>query len=523
MSAELFTKSKNFKEEYSCRVTRLGQVHEIPETSFLAYVIIGGETVVIRKDQLKEGDLVFYVTKENVLRHEFCSNNNLYMYEYRHLNSNVKEVDELLKKAEECTDEKEKKALEEQAKRKCGFFQEHRRVRAKVIRGVLSAGYIFSKQEIINWRPELEDKINALNLEDVVDIFFDEIAGEEFCHVYVPKKNVVYRQRSRKNEKRREKKLHRFDRIIPGEFEFHYDTCKLGDHIWRIKPDDVVTVTTKIHGTSAIISHVKCNFPLKINKFAKFYNKVIDTLNFDFLKKYRVTDSYVDYDVIYSSRGVIKNQYINENASDRGFYKTDVWEKYYTLLKDYIPKGMALYGEIYGYETGITTMIQKHYDYGCAPGTNKIMFYRITTDINLDDKNKYEWNVSEVHEWTLKLLKDHPELKEHIEPIDILYHGKICDLYPQLDLNNHWHENLLISLKNDKERFGMELDEPLCNNKVPREGIVVRIDNDPVVEAFKLKTDAYALREQKAVDAGEVDIEMANTNYSEEETENVES
>ena len=57
-------------------------------------------------------------------------------------------------------------------------------------------------------------------------------------------------------------------------------------------------------------------------------------------------------------------------------------------------------------------------------------------------------------------------------------------------------------------RFDMEKDEPLCKIKVPREGICVRIDNDPVNECFKLKTNAFRQWESKKTDNNEVDSEM---------------
>ena len=50
--------------------------------------------------------------------------------------------------------------------------------------------------------------------------------------------------------------------------------------------------------------------------------------------------------------------------------------------------------------------------------------------------------------------------------------------------------------------------EPMCNKKVPREGIVVRIDGLPSFCA-KLKTDDYFFLEAKSTDKGEVDMEMA--------------
>ena len=171
---------------------------------------------------------------------------------------------------------------------------------------------------------------------------------------------------------------------------------------------------------------------------------------------------------------------------------------------------MTVYGEIIGYISGSQTMIQKQYDYGCEVGTNKFMPYRITTEY--ENGKKYEWNVSEVKEWTEQLIKKYPDIKERIEVIDILYHGTLKDLYPQFDVTEHWHENVLEALKNDKEHFGMELDEPLCKAyKVPREGLVIRIDGDPVAEAFKLKTDVFYGKELKEIDAGNVDMEMQDT------------
>ena len=53
----------------------------------------------------------------------------------------------------------------------------------------------------------------------------------------------------------------------------------------------------------------------------------------------------------------------------------------------------------------------------------------------------------------------------------------------------------------------MEEDEPLCKNKVPREGIVVRIDGDKFARAWKLKTMRHYGKEAEQHDKGEVDME----------------
>ena len=99
------------------------------------------------------------------------------------------------------------------------------------------------------------------------------------------------------------------------------------------------------------------------------------------------------------------------------------------------------------------------------------------------------------------------DLKEKIKPIEILYHGTLKDFYPEIQVDESWNANVLEAMKIDS-RLGMEKNEKLCINKVPREGIVLRIDDDPMREAFKLKCVKFLEREKKLMDEGEVDTEM---------------
>ena len=138
------------------------------------------------------------------------------------------------------------------------------------------------------------------------------------------------------------------------------------------------------------------------------------------------------------------------------------------------------------------------------------MPYRITT--TNEDGSKKEWNVEDVYNWTVQLITNHPELGDKIHPITIFYHGTLKDLYPQLSITEHWHENLLEEMKNDKKHFGMEKNEPMCVNKVPREGVVIRKDNDEFAEAFKLKCQKFRDWEAKFIN----DIENGKQNISEE-------
>ena len=95
-------------------------------------------------------------------------------------------------------------------------------------------------------------------------------------------------------------------------------------------------------------------------------------------------------------------------------------------------------------------------------------------------------------------------------PLNILYHGPLKDMYKDIDVENHFHENLLERMKNDKDMLGMEVNEPLCKNKVPREGVVIRIDDDICPRAFKLKSKKFYEREAIQHDNNEADIEELN-------------
>ena len=384
-----------------------------------------------------------------------------------------------------------------------GFFNKTGRVCAIRLGGIRSMGYLFTLDELAKYKPIVKD----VNVEELVGEDFDTVDGELFIKAYVPK---VKEQKVRKKSEKRDKIIERFDRMIKGEFSFHYDTQMFARNVNLFKPTDKVTITNKMHGTSFICGKVHVKKPIKLPILQTIWNKFVDLTGF--FKKYRITDYVIDYGNVTSSRTVIKNQYINKNVKD-GFYSVDIYTQYGDLIYPYLEEGMTLYGEICGYETGKDKWIQKKYDYGCDVGENFMMPYRITT--TNEDGTKKEWEVVEVLDWTLNLIKTHPYLAKVIHPIRILYHGTLMDLYPKLSLTEHWHENLLNEMRNDKKLFGMERNEPMCINKVPREGICIRKDEDTFAECFKLKCDKFRDWEAKLIS----DIEEGKEELDEEMSE----
>lgn len=266
-------------------------------------------------------------------------------------------------------------------------------------------------------------------------------------------------------------------------------TKMLAEHIAQLSPDDIVSITVKVHGTSAIFANVLCNRKLTIcDKIKKFFGAKVPLY---------------EYGNVYSSRSVIKNKYINPNA--QSFYGDDIWGCVNKVISPFIEEGLTVYGEIVGYIEGSQKMIQKNHDYGCKPGEWKFMPYRITETDEYGEK--VEWDIDKVDEWTRNLVTQNPEIADKIMFLDILYYGRIGDLYPDIDAETHWHSNLLARMKSDKDKFLMEMDEPMCKNKVPREGIVLRKVGDPLARAWKLKCQKHYARECKENDEGVVNIE----------------
>lgn len=483
-----FILTKEANPNYLATICKIGAIYPIEGADRLVKTVVNGYDIVISKDY-KEGDIVVYFPVESSISEKYLSANNLYEMSEFERNSNAEEVKKILTEAEAFPDDdiERKQECLSKAKALCGFFNKYGRVRILKLRGQYSQGFIAGVDSLVNYNSSLAD----VDWESMVGKQFNFVEDDEICKKFIPpvKPREQHPAGNQSLWKKRMKKLKKFNRIIPEQFTFHYDTKMLQEHINQLNPDDVVSISVKVHGTSAIFANVLCKRKLTTwEKVKKFFG-------------FKIPE--VEYENVYSSRSVIKNQYINPNA--QSYYNLDIWGCVNKVISPYLDDGMTVYGEIVGYIEGTSQFIQKNHDYGCKPGQWKFMPYRITMTDSLG--NKTEWDLDKVDEWTHNLVKEHPELEDKIMFLTILYYGKIKDLYPDLDIANHWHENLLERMKNDEDKFLMEKREPLCKNNVPREGIVIRKVGDPIARAWKLKTKAHYAKECKEHDEGNVDME----------------
>ena len=182
---------------------------------------------------------------------------------------------------------------------KPGFFEDNGRVKAIRLRGIVSEGFLMEWNLFNNF---LVDNLNK-TIEPEINKEFDCIK-EDNKKVWICKKYIVKTSIPQlKGISRYQKRVKKFNRVIDTQFRFHYETSIYRKVPTFIQPNDLISVSSKIHGTSHISAYVLCKRP---TKWWKFWDKV-DTV----------------YDYLYSSRSVIKNANYNPTKK-QGYYVCDV-------------------------------------------------------------------------------------------------------------------------------------------------------------------------------------------------------
>jgi hypothetical protein len=398
--------------------------------------------VVIVSKQSKIGDVGLFFPVETELSSDFISNNNLYR-------DKTKNIDQS----------------------KAGYF-DNERLRCMKFRGHLSEGIFLPLESLDYLKSSTKTKLK-------IGDEFDTIEGVQICKKYVPR-NQKSSDNPKKSKSKSKSSIKRFDRLVENQFRLHYDTSQLKKNLHKFELNDIVSISYKLHGTSACFSN------LLTKRSLKWYEKIA--------KKLGVDVNETSYDNVYASRSVVKNRYINQDVTT-GFYKEDVWGFINEKIKNLIPKGFTLYGEIVGYIPGSQSMIQKKFDYGCDEGECEFYVYRVTTTNEDGIVTELSWNMMKEF-CSENSLKSVPEI----------YYGTVL---------NYLKYNLLFSQENDyKDEFIKILDYKIqnqicymCKNKVPAEGYVIRKDFLHESEAYKFKSLAFLENETKALDNGDIGVE----------------
>jgi hypothetical protein len=407
-------------KNYACSIVEIKKIFPIENADNIVRTVINGNNVVISKDVIV-GSKMLYFCSGTKLSEMFCYHNNLY--------------------------DKQENNLDDTKKGFISFKQ--RRVKALKLRGIISDGMLLSIPSL-----------SYLNIPCTLKL------GDEFTDindVNICEKYIVYIPVSKNNNK--QQKSVKLSRLIDNQFYLHDDTDNLRKNIHKLNPDDIVGIHYKKHGTSIVIGNVQTKRQLSwIEKIAK---------------KLKIKIDEIKYDIVYSSRKVIKNGYLNPTQNE-GYYGEDIWGIVAKEVGHLIPKNWTLYGEVLGY-TPSGNAIQGKYDYGCKTDEHKFYVYKISV-VNTDGNVIYltDKQIGEYCEKTGLLYND-----------TFIHYGVAKCVYPDLNIDNHWHENFIEKLEKDFN----EKNCCMCVNKVPEEGIILRIEKLEQYEAYKLKSKRFLLME----------------------------
>ncbi len=428
-------KNKN----YCAVVVELRNFATLDNCDNVKAALIFGYSVIVGKD-IKAGDVGLFFPVECQLSQEFLGKNNLF------------------RKAEYGNADPDAKT---------GYFESHGRIKAVKFRGHKSEGF---------WLPLSSVAYLGLPIHELKPgMEFDELDGHEICRKFVPKPVNVRGPGQPKGSKATSELL------IDGQFRFHHDTENLRRNAHALKLGQTITITDKWHGTSAVFAN------LKVNRKLKWWERLLLRLGV------RIETS--EYRTMWSSRTVVKGieGYENEKRLQyAGYYGTDVWARTYCDIKDVIPKGYSIYGEIVGY-VSVGSFIQKGYHYSCLPGGYQFRVYRVT-------KTNEDGRVLELSWPQVKAFCEKAGLEHVLE----LYHGPV-DKFQLLNPPREGETTGELLVRALEELYVNDGMCPHNNNEVPAEGVVVRIEGGPI---YKLKNFKFLEWETKALDKGEVSEEL---------------
>jgi hypothetical protein len=424
---------------YCATVISIDKLVPLPKCDNVQAAIIFFNQIVVGKD-VKVGDVGLYFPIECKLSDRFLSANNL----YRHSEKNIDQT-------------------------KKGYFEDHGRIKAVKFRGNKSEG-LFVGLNHLSFLLTTEE-ITSLKVGDE----FDMLNDVKICEKYIPRHNPP----STKERHGKTIRTPRKTRVIDKYFHFHIETCQFRKNVHRIDPYSYIWVSSKIHGTSSIYANVPVKKKLNWwQKFLRFVGAKIEEQ---------------EYDLLYSSRKVIKNNYVDTNPPNSGFYTQNIWEIVANEIRACIGKGITIYGEIVGYLPN-GGWIQKDYHYGCKPGEHKFAVYRMT--FTNDDGQVFEFNYHQIKEYCARV---------GLTVVPFIYWGRACDMFPEIVVDDNWHSNFLDALE---KKYVNDAKCALNNFEVVEEGIVVKMENMFNCEPMKLKNWEFLKKESDDLNTADApDIE----------------
>lgn len=245
-------------ENYACSVIKVNNLISLRDKGLdnLVALPMFGYQALVSPNTVKQGDLVLLFTAETQLSEDYSKNNNLYM-------DSTLNLDPLAK----------------------GYFSSNRRVKAIKLKGNISSAFISPLSSL----SYLDIDVSSLKEGDS----FQFINGIEICKKYIVKNQVKTSIKEGKGNNQNKRNIKYVDVKV---FPEHFSTTNYFKNLNLLHDNDFVTVTQKLHGTSARYGHVKAN---------RVYN-TLESIAYRFLPKKVKLHEY-EHKYVIGSRTVIKN------------------------------------------------------------------------------------------------------------------------------------------------------------------------------------------------------------------------
>lgn len=412
---------------YTAYYTELHDVHKAPNSDNLYVATCMNEGVIVGADAY-EGQRVFYFPADGCLDYDFAMKFNL------------------MRKDKDGNP--------------AGGYLDYPscHIRAIKLRGNRSEGIAIDAAKVLG----TYDDGTQFKLGDQMT----HIAGKEVCKKYIPKKkaNTCTPRSSYKGRKT--------SRMILPDFAMHADTEQLDYNLDAFRPDDVLNLSLKMHGTSQRSMRTMATIQRR-----GLWGVIARLLHIPEKKK-----------EVYACG--TRRTVIQDFDGGRGFYGTDEFRrKHHERIAPYVRLGMEVFYEVVGYygpgedqtimPVGDNSKIgdkdfvkefgkKSRFVYGCEPGESKMYVYRI------NDGGR-EYTPQEIMNWCELAGVDHvPYL---FGTVELPYHFTTAQAL--LDKIDHYFE---------------DLHDPVGKDHI-KEGVVVRILNRPVWRAYKKKTYEFKVIE----------------------------
>jgi hypothetical protein len=447
---------------------------------------IFGETVIISKD-VAVGTKGIFIDTESQLSHDVCSKLNLYRHSELNEDKTVK-----------------------------GYIEDNRRVRPITLKGVRCSGLFLSLKQLHNLNihtlPDIGTQHNTLN-------------GITICNKY-----ITERTRTTKSKSNVPKIA---DNVL--YFKEHLDTDQWGRNSHKVKEDDLVIITEKLHGTSIRVGYLPV-----LTKRGIWYRAMYTLFRLlaGFGWQWNKSKYSENYNFVVGSRRVVKSVGDEEVTDKKHYYGHDLWTEVANReLKGKLRKGETVYGEIVGYDLNCQPIMGSHsneklknfmskdeykefigkygnetvFSYGCLSpyvlkmwkatdegiqhqGWNKLYIYRIT--MTTEDGHSFDLSWEQVKQRCEQLGVSHvPELYKGLAFND----GKEVRSIKLVDKDI---EELVTKFtESDSKHFPQHLNEGVC----------VRIENSSTTpQIYKSKRFYFKIIEGIVKDSDVVDVEESN-------------